>query len=272
MGLFEKIIADLCRERDSGGLVAPGFNFIYTAHYNEVLLYRHLAQMLEVLRRYGLRTMVLTNGIALVRKKVDLIAEYDDVIGGQVCINISAFERDRWIENTVGENGAKPASKNARFHRTMGNIEYAAKKLGGVSIQLNEPDREEAERQAGIARSMFPSVDVRIIDALSDRAGMLHDRGVLSNRDEIERKCSGKTRIVGCANTFTGIDGRHFGWLHVNALGKAILCCNDYYFDYAFGDLASNSLREVWLSEHHIEAIERSFVEICRKCSMAVWE
>ena len=272
IGLFEKIIADLCRERDDGGLVAPGFNFIYTAHYNEILLYRHLAEMFEVLRRYGLKSLVLTNGIALTKKKVDLIAEYDDVIGGQVCINISAFERDRWIENTIGENDAKPASRHAAFHRTMGNIEYAAAKLGGVSIQLNEPDPQKADRQAGIARHMFPSVDVRTIRALSDRAGMLHDRGVLSNRNEIERKRFGKTAVVGCANTFAGIDGRHFGWLHVNALGNAILCCNDYCFDYAFGDLAGNSLREAWLSERHVEAIERSFREICTKCNMAVWE
>ncbi len=272
IGLFEKIIADLCRERDNGGLVAPGFNFIYTAHYNEILLYRHLAEMFEVLRRYGLRSMVLTNGIALTKKKADLLAKYDDVVGGQVCINISAFERDRWIGNTIGENGAKLSSKRAAFYRTMENIEYAAKKLGGVSIQLNEPDRKEADRQAAIARRMFPSVNVRIIDTLSDRAGALHDKGVLSNREEIESKRSGKTAVVGCANTFTGIDGRHYGWLHVNALGKGILCCNDYRFDYAFGDLANNSLRDVWLSESHVDAIERSFREICTHCNMAVWE
>ena len=271
VSLFEKIIRDLCEERDSGGIVSPGFNFIYTSHYNEILLYRHLEEMFKVLRRYKLRTMVLTNGIALSGKKVELIREYDDVTGGQVCVNISAFERDRWIQNTIAGNGLSPSAMRQSFHRTIRNIGHASGQLRGVSIQINEPDKAQADKQADIARQMFPSLNVRTCSSLSDRAGILHKAGVLSNLDEIARKSTGKQHVVGCSNTFTGIDGRHFGWLHVNALGKAILCCNDYHFDYTFGDLNTGKLKDIWFSDHHIDMIERSFREICRKCSMAIW-
>ncbi len=271
IALFERIVEDLCEERDKKGLVSPGFNFIYTAHYNEVLLYRHLTDMFEVLRKHGLRTLVLTNGIALTPQKADLIARYDDVVGGQVCVNISAFERDRWIANTIAGNGTSPATMRRTFNRTMKNLEYASQRLRGVSIQVNEPDPNQALRQADLARRMFPGATVRSVTSLSDRAGILHEAGVLSNRDEIARRGAGRSSVAGCSNTFTGIDGRHFGWLHVNALGKAILCCDDYYFDYTFGDFRTETLRDIWLSDRHATVIERSFREICTRCSMAVW-
>lgn len=206
------------------------------------------------------------------KDKVDLIKEYNDVIGGQVCLNISAFERERWIANTVAGNGSGEPTKRRAFNRTMKNIEYASRQLGAVSIQINEANSDEAEKQADIARRMFPGVTVRACLALSDRAGILHETGALSNRDEIGRMSAGRSRVVDCNNTFTGIGGRHFGWLHVNALGKALLCCNDYHFDYTFGDFHADTLKDIWISERHATVIERSFREICRKCSMAVWK
>ncbi|MBP7529143.1 MAG: radical SAM protein [Syntrophorhabdaceae bacterium] len=272
IALFERIIRELCEERDKQGLVNAGFNFIYTAHYNEILLYRHLAEMFEVLRRYGLRTLILSNGIALSKDKVDLIKDYNDVVGEQVCLNISAFERERWIANTVAGNGSGELAKRRAFNRTMKNIEYASRQLGALSIQINEANPDEAEKQADIARQMFPGATVRTCLTLSDRAGILHEAGAVSNREEIGRMSAGRSRVTDCSNTFTGIGGRHFGWLHVNALGKALLCCNDYYFDYTFGDFHTDTLKDIWLSERHATVIERSFREICRKCSMAVWK
>lgn len=270
--LFEKIIAGCCEERDTQGVVSTHWKSIYTAHYNEVLLYRHLPEMFDILRRYKLTTLVLTNGIALTPSKVDLIKRYNDVVGGNVCINISAFERDRWVENTLAGNGRDLSSMRRAFHRTMDNIDYATRHFRNVSIQINEPDRAIADRQAELARDMFPTATVRKVEVLSDRAGLLHDAGVISNRADIDRLRAGKSEIVGCNNTFTGIDGRHFGWLHVNALGKAILCCNDYCFDYEFGDFQTEPLKDIWLSERHAETIERSFREICTKCNMAAWK
>jgi hypothetical protein len=271
IALFRKIIGNLCDERDKQGLVGPGFNFVYTAHYNEILLYRHLREMLEVLREHRLRTLILTNGIALSREKVNLIGEYDDVVGGQVCINVNAFERDKWIGNTIAGNGRSLAAMRRAFNRTMKNIEYASGQLRAVSIQVNQPDAGEALAEVELARRMFPGAAVRSTTNLSDRAGILHDLGVLSNRDDIARKSAGKSCVAGCTNTFPGIDGRHFGWLHVNAPGKAILCCDDYYFDYTFGDFRTDTLRDIWLSDRHATMIERSFREICTRCSMAVW-
>ena len=56
-----------------GDFVDPSFSFIYTAHYNEVLLYKNFKEMLDLFREYGLRTMVLTNGSPLTKDKMDII-------------------------------------------------------------------------------------------------------------------------------------------------------------------------------------------------------
>jgi hypothetical protein len=176
--------------------------------------------MFDILRRYKLTTLVLTNGIALTPSKVDLIKRYNDVVGGNVCINISAFERDRWIENTLAGNGMDLSAMRRAFRRTMDNIDYATRHFRNVSIQINEPDRIIADRQAELAREMFPAATIRKVEVLSDRAGLLHDAGVLSNRDAIDRLRAGGSEVVGCNNTFTGIDGRHFGWLHETRRGR----------------------------------------------------
>jgi hypothetical protein len=269
--LLEKIVKDLSEEKSSQGIVSPRFNFIYTSHYNEILLYKHLAEMFEIFRRYNMKSMVLTNGIALSKDKVDLLREYDDVVGGCVCLNISAFEPEKWIRQTLNGSESNPHSKGDMFHSVMDNVRYASQQLRGVSIQVNEPDPVEADKQADIGSRMFPGLNIHRHLSLSDRAGILHEAGVVSNRTEIELQSAGSSRVTGCRNTLSGVEGRHYGWLHVNALGKAILCCNDYHFDYTFGDFSTSTLREVWLSKGHVEVIKESFDAICRKCSMATW-
>ncbi len=272
VALFENIIREIIQNKGNNGIVAPAFRFVYTAHYNEILLYKHLAEMVEILRKHKLGTLILTNGIPLSPEKTDLIKKYDDVIGGNVCINISRFEKGKWIDNTLAGNGRSAVSMERAFERTMENIAYASGRLSRVSIQINDPDPEEAKRQAAMAQNLFPAVNIYTSTRLSDRAGILSDKGVLSNQNEIASAGEGKSGIIGCRNTVSGIDGRHFGWIHVNSLGEAILCCNDYRFDYTFGNFREEKLKDMWLSNRHIEVIARSFREICTKCNQAIWK
>ena len=72
--LMEKIFVDLIEERKKeNGLVSKSFNGFYTAHYNEILLYKHFDKMLELCRKYKLYTLVLSNGTTLTPEKTDLI-------------------------------------------------------------------------------------------------------------------------------------------------------------------------------------------------------
>ncbi len=270
--LLEKIIGEICDQKKPGGVVSPEFNFLYTAHYNEVLLYEFLPEFFELLRQHGLSTMILTNGIALSPEKVALIEKFGDTIRGGICVNISRFERDSWIRQTMSGNGLSEKAMSETFDRTIRNIRYASEHFNHVSIQINEPDQLEAKRQGALAEGLFPAADIRLITRLSDRAGILKEKGVVSNEEEIAHKSHGRQGIVGCENTVSGKEGRHFGWLHVNALGEAILCCNDYYFDYIFGDFRTETLKDMWLSDRHVDIIGKSFREICTKCNMAIWK
>ena len=101
-----------------GDFVDPDFRFVYTAHYNEVLLYKHFKEMLDIFREHQLGTMVLTNGIALTKEKTDLITEYKDVVWG-LHFNVPSANAETW---------AKMTGKPVKMHqRVMDNIRMGLK-------------------------------------------------------------------------------------------------------------------------------------------------
>jgi len=72
--LLEKIIKNLIDEREKpDGLVHKNFGGFYTAHYNEILLYPHFEELLQICQKYRLCFMVLSNGVPLTPEKIDLI-------------------------------------------------------------------------------------------------------------------------------------------------------------------------------------------------------
>ncbi len=292
--LFDKVIRELVEERRPGGLVAPEFHFIYTAHYNEVLLYRHFEAMVHTLKRYGIKTYVLSNGIPLTPERVDFIRANTDTVVG-ICLNIPAFERDLWERRS----GMNPTL----FDRLIANVTYAAQQLSVLAearmltIQINGATHNTFVEQGGwltkgdhfpadmdlavatgelaqqtvLCQRLFPTLNVTPMPSPIDRAGHLADAGVISNQPTIERRLKGKRQgVVGCGNG-REVGGRPFGWVHVNALGDLFLCCNDYRFDHVFGNLSTQTLREAWLSDRHATTIDNAFNTICRRCASSVW-
>jgi MoaA/NifB/PqqE/SkfB family radical SAM enzyme len=253
--LFEKIIKELIDNK--GGLVSDRFDFIYTAHYNEILLYKYLPEMLEILRKYGVKTMILSNGVAFLEDKIELIDKYRDVVIG-INFNIPAFEKEVW-EDYTGNTG---------FEHTMNNVKNVFEKFGAMtSIVVNGMDAAKTINQVEMGKKLFPGLNIYPGIGLSDRAGTLHDKGVISNREEIERNKQGKSKIVGCRNS-----ERFTDWLHVNSIGQVFLCCNDYFFEHILGDLNTQSLKEIMASDQRREEIKKACSGICTKCSMAIWE
>lgn len=294
--LLEKILKNLIDERDKeDGLVSKSFNGFYTAHYNEVLLYKHFDVLLELARKYKLSTMILSNGVPLTPEKVDLIKKYPDVVNG-ICLNIPAFEKEIW---------SKRAGINEKlFDKLISNIQYAIKELPNMvtnkslSIQINgvhdlsfgekggwlekgkdfpvdldlNPDSGEIKRQEDVARQLFPELNIFSSPYLIDRAGLLDN--VMTNKPAIERNLMNNNlnkKVVGCANG-REVGGRPVGWLHVNANGDAFLCCNDYDFDFKFGNFNTNELSDFWGKEEHISKIKESYETICTNCASAIFE
>ena len=291
--LIEKIFLDLIIEKSrADGFVHPGFNLFLTAHYNEILLYKDFEKLLELARKYRLTTFVLSNGVALSKQKIDLIKEYRDVIP-HIGLNVPAFERELWAKRS--------GFTEDHFDRLMSNLEYASTNLTQFDLQIHvngvdsvdfpkeedtedlynynstvsrlmkgkdfdnsidlDPTTGEHETQFQLARKLFPFVTVNK-STLMDRAGFVSN--VITNQPYISEMAMGK-KVVGCTNW----GDRITEWLHVNSLGDAFLCCNDYYFEHKYGNFKTQSLRDMWASDNHVAMVERALGSICTKCTAA---
>lgn len=294
--LLHRVLKNIIDERDRpDGLVDSKFWFFYTAHYNEVLLYKHFEDLLKISREFKLQFMVLTNGIPLTPEKTDLILEYSDVVNG-ICFNVPAFEPELWSKR-VGVS-------DRQFDRLISNIHYAQSRfvnlmrIGAISIQVNgvdsnsfedrggwltkgsefltdidlDPETGEVAQQVNLAKAIFPGMPVYARPNPVDRAGSLDS--IISNKSAIvkflQRGDSSKN-VIGCTNG-REVGGRTYGWLHVNSLGQVFLCCNDINMDVVFGDMRTQELRDFWGSYRHIDKILESYQTICRTCSSAKFE
>jgi len=268
-----------------GDFVSSTFNFIYTAHYNEVLLYKYFEEFLSLLREFKLRTMVLTNGIPLSKEKTDLIYNYLDVVD-LINFNVPSADSATWSMMT---------NKNEKIHnKVMGNILYATTKLplDMLSIQVNGIDEMSLPENGGwmkplknmpninmsiqngdlkIAlnkfKELFPGVRVFSNSGLVDRAGFLDKAEVMTNEPAISRYNKKGDNVIGCSN----MGDRTKTWIHINANGDVFICCNDYDFDTVFGNINSSTLKEIWESDDRQKMIDYSFKTLCTTCSNAIW-
>ena len=295
--LLLKIIQNIMEERDRpDGIVSKTFGGFYTAHYNEILLYKHFDYLLEICRENKLCFMVLSNGTSLTKKKIDLISEYQDVVNG-INLNIPIFSNAELWSKRVN---AKPEL----HEKILDNIKYACEKLprmiknktfsiginginnnslkkygGWIETGPNFPEDIDLDVKTGeynkeleTAKKLFPNVQVFGNPSLIDRAG--HLSSVIDNKSSIKKNLMNNNlnkRVIGCGNGIE-VGGRPFGWIHVNANGEAFLCCNDYDMDTIFGDFKTQTLREFWITEKHSEVIDQSFKTICRSCAAAIFE
>lgn len=276
----DKIFSQLYEEKHKeDGIVSEDFGLFLTTHYSEILLYKDFAGLLELARKYrGLHTFILSNGVNLTKDKVDLIKEYKDVVV-HIGLNIPAFTKELWSK--------RAGFPEKRFDDLMANLKYAEQELSylGQSLQIhvnglsNEDFNgymtkgpkfdemgydlsNEHEQQFRLAQAMFPGFTVTK-SGLMDRTGLLSD--YISNKEFQERRLKTRT-VVGCSNW----GDRGTEWLHVNAAGDVILCCNDYKFDYKFGNVNTQSIREIWGSDAHAATLERAYKEICADCTAAL--
>lgn len=259
---LERILGNL----RASPLIVPDLRFLYSCHYNEVLIYRHFAEMLGLLRRHRFATMILSNGTPLTPEKTDLIVANKDVVWG-VTLNIPALDKDDW---------ARKAGLPASMHKLLlRNLDYLHDKYPAL-IQINSATSEqgllnqgignskaEGEKIANDFRERYPKFQVRLQEWLSDRAGKLEALDVLT------RKKAVRNRVVGCSHSVNQ-GSRVYGWFHINAKGELFLCCDDYEMEYRFGNLLDKPFKDIWLSDEHVEAIERAQNGLCLNCQFRV--
>jgi radical SAM protein with 4Fe4S-binding SPASM domain len=259
-----------------GEFVDPSFSFIYTAHYNEVLLYKHFQEMLDLFREHNIRTMVLTNGSPLTKDKMDIIKEYSDVVD-LIHFNTPSADSTTW---------AKMTGKPKKMHqKVMDNIRYAidnfpnqrlSMQVNGINntslaymdllenapfinLDDNTGDTATAVKQM---KESFPEINIYANTSLVDRAGYLDTRKIMKNNID------GKGKVVGCNN----MGSRPDTWIHINANGAVFLCCNDYDFETIFGNVNDTSIKDIWESQERNDMIDYSYKNFCTTCTHAIWE
>jgi len=277
-----------------GDFVSEDFSFIYTAHYNEVLLYKYFEEMLGLFRCYGFKTMILTNGTPLTRAKTDIIKQYQDVVYG-ICFNTPSANAERWSKMVN--------LPEKMFERLKDNISYAIEQLPEmfnekrISIQVNglnqmslteyggwldilpnapaiDLDLENGSLATEVKEfvDLFPGMQVYSMPSLIDRAGHLDKHQVITNIKGIQNYTKkDKTRVIGCGNGIE-VGGRPKGWIHINANGDMFICCNDYDFESIYGNVNDKPIKDIWMSQEHLDMIDKSFNSMCKTCAAAIWE
>lgn len=275
--LFEQIKSESEKE-DS--IFEKGFKHVRTTHFNEILLYPHFEEMLELLREFGFWANVMSNGVNLTPEKTDLIEKYQDVIV-YIGLNIPAYEKSLWAKRT--------GFLEKRFDELIDNVHYASNKLinflpqgrlhlhidgvrpevvgdeielGPKFFEIGYDVSSEHEQQYQLAKTLFPKLAATKFD-ITDRQGMLAD--YIDNQQFYSRKYSGK-KFSKC-NAIGG--DRSLEWMNINSNGDLFLCCHDYNFDYIFGNIFEDSLRNLWFSEKRIEVLSSAFDDFCLKCLFA---
>ena len=283
--LLEKIIKNIKEEQDKKhGLISKSFPGFFTSHYNEVLMYPYLEEFFKILQKYNFTCSILSNGTPLTPNKVELLKKYSNVVT-HVHLNIPIFSNaELWAERTN-------LNKNL-FPKMLRNIRNAIDVLSpettltivvnGFNVASNQflsmgkdfpkdmdlnINNGENIQELIEAQKLFPEIEVFPNFFIQSRAGSLDH--VMS----VRKKNSSK-KVIGCNDRINKHkdSGRPFEWLHINPLGEAFTCCNDFQMESIVGDFKNQTLSEFWGNDNHINEIINIYEGLCKKCVYAKFE
>lgn len=274
--------------------VDSNLDLIYSANYNEVLLYKHFEEMLELYRKYKFKTYILTNGISLTKNRVDIILNYPDVIQG-ILLNIPAADEDTWSQYVNKDKKLfKTVIKNVKYAQQI--LKHLVEKDWGLVLMVNGIDNRSLtknngwldllenapkldldenngtlQKQINIFKDIFPGLQITESYHLYDRAGHLEKYKIFTQKLAIEKNLkSNGSKVIGC-NGGIGIRSRTNEWIHINANGDLFICCADYDFETIYGNVNHTSLKDIWNSKERSDMIVKSYSDMCTKCSAAIW-
>ena len=276
-----------------GDFVDPNLSMIYTANYNEVLLYKHFEEMLEVYRKYGFKINILTNGVALTKSKVDLLKLNKDIING-ILINLPSADQSTWAKYvnmneklfpkvvaniTYLSSELKEFTDEDRMHIMVNGVnESSLTKNGGwLDLLSDAPDLDLDNKTGSLAVEvdriieMFPLMKIFKAHHLYDRAGHLEKFNIIGQSNAIDKYLkTGNSKVIGC-NGGINFRSRTNDWVHINPNGDLFICCADFDFETVFGNAINQTLKDIWYSEKRQAAIKEAYSNMCTKCSAAIW-
>lgn len=269
-----------------GDFVSNKELFAYPAHYSEVVLHPQFEEILSTYSKYNISMYLFSNAVAFTPDKIDIVKKYSNSIH-RIIFNVPSSNADQW-SRFIGMN-------IKLFDKTINNLKYAHSTLNKLAkenkilIQVNGINNMLDPGISGWAETLDnskeenfdnPNSDVikTITDfskifsdfiikdnfLLKDRAGTLSDLNVISNKKAIEKKK--KNKVVGCS------ENKIKKWISISATGDVFICCEDFYFETAFGNIHEKTIKDIWNGPEHQDMINKSMSGLCTKCIYAVWQ
>lgn len=235
----------------------PNLQTIYLNGYDEPTLNVNLVRIIRLVARLGIHIVLFTNATGLTPRVADAIAE-----------SRASIEFDIHL-STSNRRDFEKIHQSRLFERVMVNIRHLRNfhKLYGIKVCISaqapenpEGDRLCRELEATFAGSGLPTF--RWIP--NDRAGLLaHTEYNL----QIYKK-----NLRGCS-----LQNRTSEWIHINATGNVILCCQDYFETHVLGNVEEMSLVDIlsseWRGRLHDWTIGVACAPddyMCRRCKFAI--
>lgn len=236
----------------------PNLSQIYLNGYDEPTLNPQLPEVFRILAPLGIRISLLTNGTRLSAALAEEIVSTGADVEFDIHLSAADPEEFRRIHQSplystvvrrLAELAASPVAQNVELHISMQGFDDSA------------GDEVLSDLERMFASSPFVVQRFRP----NDRAGLL--------RNEYQQGIAKKV-LRGCT-----LQNRTSEWLHINADGNAILCCQDYFEKYILGNVSRDSLRAIVGSEararmHRWTIGGESAPEdyLCRRCAHALGE
>ena len=239
--LFKKIVQDA---------VHFGIEKIQLHFQGEPLLHKRFPDMVKVVKNYGLKTQVFTNGLPLTEKKADEIisAGLDSLR-----FSVDGATQETYQLNRVGGEFSK-------VYRNMAMMVERAKKQKSnidllwqfIALRNNEHEIEKARKLAkDINIPFFVKTFAETMPELSPR----------------NPKLKRKPHLKPCTDIYRAA--------FVYYTGEVVVCCYDLEGQHIVGDLSKQSLTEIWDSGKY-KTIRRRIdnadnypeeePEICKNC------
>ena len=276
-----------------GDFVDPELKMVYSANYNEVLLYKEFDAMMDLYSKYNFRTNILTNGVNLTKSKTEILIKHRDSIDG-ILLNIPSSEADTWskyvgmniklfpkvinnVKYFIEENNK--LDKPIFIHLMINGInDLSLTKNGGWLDLLENAPKLDLDVQTGDLKKehdrfkeMFPSLSISTAHHLYDRAAHLETYKIMTQGPAIEKYLMPKgSRVIGCSGGIE-VRSRTNEWIHINPNGDLFICCADYDFETVYGNAFNTSIKEIWHSKNRSDMVENSYSNMCRSCSAAIW-
>lgn len=276
-----------------GDFVDPDLVTVYSANYNEVLLYKDFDGMMDLYAKYKFKTNILTNGVNLTRSKTKLLLKHKDSIQG-ILLNIPSSDPETWSKyvnmnvklfNKVIENVKYFIEENDKLDKPIfihlminGINNLSLTENGGWLDLLENAPKIDLDVQSGDLakeynrfKDIFPTLSISTAHHLYDRAAHLETYKIMTQGPAIEKYLMPKgNKVVGC-NGGLGVRSRTNEWIHINPNGDLFICCADYDFETVYGNAFDKSIKEIWHSKDRSDMVQEAYSNMCRSCSAAVW-